>query len=400
MGIFKRLLEDIASAREMVNPDIKVVDLVRAVVAWNESREIVNFARIVANVFIFGFSGEDPLILGQVLPSALLTRELNGIFMPRRFFAAPQFAEIVTVFVTVFTQTIDCLLAPVASAHRCLPSHGIVAWAVLQQQGFELFRGVVPSGELPRCKAKNHQDAVGMMYPYWGSMIAVELLIAWYRWGEICQLYSVRDLPIVLYCLHHVTRTATIAYEQARIVKAIFSVKNSSKKTAVWTRTEKEVNALVEKEPRANAELLMTGLCAILRANFHLVKLLRHWGNLIGGEGLFFRDEALFRERSAPISKTSHFEPLVYQDYTRDLTVEERMEEPMLADAKKQFFAGNNELLLWVKATGKKNDPLVRDAIGSGLAGIAILNQLSRDKKFCLKNPEKILFPVFTVCTK
>jgi hypothetical protein len=239
-----------------------------------------------------------------------------------------------------------------------------------------------------------------MMYPYWGLIIAAELLITTYRWGELCKLYNSRDLPILLYGLHHITHTATIAYERTRVGRAVFLVKKNSKKTAFWTRSEKEVTSLYEKEVRTFDERRLIGLCSILRANLDVVKLMRHWGTLDDGAARFFNEEGLFNDRTTLITRTAHFEELCYEDFARDFAVDDAMEEPLILDTEKHFTAGKSELLAWVKATGKKDDQLVRDGLGSALAGLQLLKQLNKTKKFCLKNPGKVLFPVFAVSAK
>jgi hypothetical protein len=397
MLIFKQLFEDIVNVRSFIHEDIKLVELIHEICVWNESREIVNFARLVALVFVLGFIGEDPLILGKVTPLELLTRELTAIFMPRKFLNARPFRDIVeNVFPPVFAQVIGCILSPIPIAHGSLPSHGVALWGTLQSQGYETFHQIIPSGELPRCKSKDHQLAAAMMYPIWGLMISVELLLAEYRWGEICELYTVRDLSVMLYCLHHVTRTAAIAYERARLGKSVFLVKNNSKKTAVWTRTEKEVLLIFEKEVKSNTEKLMGALCAVLRGNFNIVRILRNWGTLEGLTALSFSEEGLFVERAKVVNTTPHFEMLSYHEFVQEIGMEGERERVVMQEAEKLFQKGKTELIAWVGTTGKKTDPLFRDALGSALAGSQFLKQMSRGKQVCLKNPGKVLFPIFT----
>jgi hypothetical protein len=200
--------------------------------------------------------------------------------------------------------------------------------------------------------------------------------------------------------MQHITRTATVAYERARLGKSVYLVKNNSKKTAVWTRTEKEVNALFEKEPKSSTEKLMGALWAVIRANFNLVRLFRNWGTLDGLTAMFLREEGLFGQRAAPINKTTHFEQLTFQEYEKEFRIEGPMEVLLMQDAEKHFQTATSELLAWLKETGKKADPLARDALASALAGGQFVKQLNKGKRVCLKNPGKVLFPIFTLSNK
>jgi hypothetical protein len=275
---------------------------------------------------------------------------------------------------------------------------GIQVWSALQHQGFEIFKKVVLEGELPRCKQKEHQVAASMMFPYWGSQIAAHLLLTTYQWGERVAIFSARDVPVVLYCCVHVARTASIAYEQARIGRAVFGVKNSQKKTKTWTRTAQEVDRLAAKEAKTPPEIWVNALSSLFQASFKLVKVLRRWGNLAGFGGPFLSEESLFDQRAAPILKTTHFEALLYSDYAQEFEFEERVVPFIVQDVQKHFSLAKESITAFVKATGRRGDPIIRDAFTCIVTNSALLNGMSKEKTYRLEKQDKILFPCFGVC--
>jgi hypothetical protein len=144
----------------------------------------------------------------------------------------------------------------------------------------------------------------------------------------------------------------------------------------------------------------MGALWAVLRGNYTIVRILRHWGTLDEGlNGLFLSEEGLFIERTRLINKTIHFEPLRYQDYAKEMPIEGPVEALLIADAEKHFRNGKMELITWANITGKKADPLFRDALQSALTGAEFLKQMKREKRVCLKSPGKVLFLCFTFCS-
>jgi hypothetical protein len=391
-----QLLSDIRNARAFAT-HTGLLSLFQAICAWNEQRDVVNFARIVAVFYAFG-SFDAPKIFHLHTPADFLARELGG-FMPKKFFMAPHYPEFITgVFVPVFCQITERLMAPVPVAHRYLLIEGIQVWSALQHQGFEIFKKAVPDGELPRCKQKEHQVAASMMFPYWGSQIAAHLLLTTYQWGERMRLFSALDVPIVLYCCVHVARTAAIAYEQARVGRAVYGVKNSQKKTKTWTRTAQEVDRLIAKETKTPPEIWVGGLLNLFQACFGLLKVLRRWGNLSEFSGPFLCEEALFTQRAAPILKTTHFETVLYSDYAQEFEFDERLVPLFVQDVQKRFGLARERITAFVKATGRKDDPVVRDAFTCIVINTALLNGISKEKAYRLQKADRILFPCFGVC--
>jgi hypothetical protein len=127
------------------------------------------------------------------------------------------------------------------------------------------------------------------------------------------------------------------------------------------------------------------------------VKVLRHWGNFARITAAFFNEEGLFNERSLPISKTADFEQLKYEEYAKEFVFDDALVVPILKDAEKHFGIATAELMAYVKATGKRDDPLIRDALKCALAGPNFLKLINRSKSFGLESSSQILFPVFSV---
>jgi hypothetical protein len=125
LDLFGRLVRDFADARSLTRPDVPIVELLRSLSAWNDSREIVNFARLVAIALVCGRSSDPVLRFGSVAPADFITRELSAVFVPKKFFTAPEFAGFVAVFAPVFCQIVERLCAPRAIAHRYLVGYGM-----------------------------------------------------------------------------------------------------------------------------------------------------------------------------------------------------------------------------------------------------------------------------------
>jgi hypothetical protein len=157
---------------------------------------------------------------------------------------------------------------------------------------------------------------------------------------------------------------------------------------------------VLAREPKSSQEILAGALAALFRAAFGVVKLLRHWNALEGIDGMFFSEQGLFEERAGLIARAAHFEHLNYTDYAKEFEFEDGLEMLIVKDAERQFAAAKTELMTYVKETGKKDDPLFRDAMKCALHGAMLVKQLDRKKKYQLDPNGKVVFPVFIVCGK
>jgi hypothetical protein len=397
--LFQGLISDLAENRSLCSEIMDVATLFERIITWNDSKPHLSFSRLVLT-FLICNTFDNVIPFGELATDKYVHREFSAIYLHPKFFSCELFSTFVEVFQAVFGQIVERLVSPIPVAQRFLSDEGSKTWATLQKQGYSIFVTYVPDGELPRCRSKEHKSAAAMIYAFWGTQIAAQLLFQIYRWGDAISLYSVRDLPILMYCLDSIAQTASVSYRQFRLAKAVYNVRTSRSKNTVWTRTEEEVMQQLKREPQIPEEYLWLGIAHVLTGVLQMYRLFRLWHNFDVAPGQFFNEKQVFDERVKPVALMAHFKPLEYDNFVKVMTLEDTPAGigMALAEAGRKFTTARTTLGEYVKFGGAKGNALFRGAFGAAVSNAAILGKLSSDKRFTVDLQRGFIFPCFKLC--
>jgi hypothetical protein len=259
--------------------------------------------------------------------------------------------------------------------------------------------------------------AVGQTFLLWSFRIWTLILLQFYLWSDELSMFTSHDVMILMHCLPVLSEVGLMSYRQQRWAQAVYSAKRRGKnRAAVWVRSEDEVNASLSRIPATPAELLWRALMGLWDVASGLARALDFWGILDRPAGPLLQECAIWQLRAAPIRDGAWEDKLSYDGFLESRVFPERPGfEPRAYDALvlfglvQQFDEAKNRFIAFVKAGGKKEKPVFKEAYGCLIHNREIFGQVSvqrielvnQGRKFTIEKGRKhgTVFPWFTPCT-
>ncbi|OHT08952.1 hypothetical protein TRFO_22278 [Tritrichomonas foetus] len=392
--LLHQFVNEINEFSQRFNKEFRMSELIDALANWNEEADRVSLSRFVLIHRILTKTTPDEFF-HSVSPTQYMKNELKDFNVNQKFFNHKNFPSFLDLFRTVFVQIVQHLVVPIPTGHSYLCEDGLRYWGYIQSQGFELHCEAVPEVDHPKCISKEHQKAAAMVFPFWSTQIAAQLLMLNYRWGYKSEVYSLRDIHITLYCAQVAAKMASISYNQARIAAAVYRVR-SNKKTGTWHRKEADVIRMIhDKSP---TELFYNAIDELFMGCFKIVRMLKHYKCLEIKEGLFFNEKGVFETRAFPFSMALHFNQQNFSDFEKemDLKIFQDNTKLMVADATKSLTTAKEYVMQYLKAVGKKSDE-ISGMMRCLVANSIFLSRFNQSQKVKVSYEHHFMWPVFEV---
>lgn len=394
--LLHQLVAEINEIQKLFPGEVCLSSLIKSIANWNESGTHVGFSRFVLLNRIVPAS-PDNKIFNSVTVEQYISNELKPYYVNPKFFKHANFPTFVDAFKTVFNYMMQRLVAPIATSHGFFCDEGARYWQYIQTQGFELHQEAVKDTDIPRCVSKEHQRAASMVFPFWSTQIASQLLLLSHRWAYWSQVYTLRDLHISLYCTHVALKMASLSFSQTRIATGVYRVKDSSKKNQgnMWHRKEA---AVIKMIPQKSAdEVYSDMLNELFDGLFKVVRMLKNWKCVPDWkEGDYFNEKFVFENRMLSYSKILHFNNQSYEEFQKDMSLElyANRTDIIISEAKKHFQSAKELLSQYVKMTNEKNNE-INSILRCIVTNSIFLAKLTPESKVNISYKNHFMYPTF-----
>lgn len=370
--------------------------LIKAIANWNELGNHIAFSRFALLYRIIPKTNVDK-IFHTITPGQYIKNELKPYFVNAKFFSNSSFSTFEDVFKTVFVALVQHLVTPIPTSHAFLSDEGARYWQYVQTQGFELHQSAVKDSDIPKCVSKEHQRAASMVFPFWSTQIASQLLILNHRWGYRSEVYTLRDLHISLYSAHVAAKMASLSYSQTRVAAGVYRVKDSTKKNQgnLWHRKEAAVNKMIPE--KSVDEIYANMIEELLSGCFKIVRILKNWKCIPNlKEGAYFNEKEVFANRMLSYSRILHFNNQPYEEFEREMSLEifSNHNKLIISDASKPFQSAKEYFVQYTKLIKEKTteDMQIFKCI---VTNSIFLTKLTPESKVNVSYKNHFMFPTF-----
>lgn len=394
--LLHQLVEEINEISTLFPGEVCISKLIKSIADWNESRNHIAFSRFVLLNRIIP-TLPDTKYFNAITMEQYLKNDLKPYFINPKFFAHANFASFLESFKTIFNSLIQHLVIPIPTAHAFFSDEGAKYWQYVQTQGFELHQEAVKDTDIPRCVSKEHQRAASMVFPFWSTQLASQMLLLSHRWGYYTEVYTLRDFHIDLYCSHISAKMASLSYNQTRIATGVYRVKDSSKKNQgnLWHRKE---TAVLKMIPEKSAdEIYSDMLSELFEGLFKIARMLKNWNcipNLKYGQ--FYNEKYVFENRMLAYSRTLHFSNQTYDEFKKEMSLEifANRTKIIISDATKSLQNAKELLTQYVKMTKEKNNE-INQILRCIVSNSIFLTKLTPESKVNVSYKNHFMYPIF-----
>lgn len=393
--LLHQLVDEVNEIPKLITGEVCILKLIKVIAAWNELGDHVAFSRFVLLNRIIP-SSSDNKIFGTVTADQYIRNELKPYYVNAKFFKHANYPTFVESFKTIFNSIVQHLVTPIATSHAFFCDEGARYWQYVQTQGFELHQEAVKDTDIPRCVNKEHQRSASMVFPFWSTQIASELLLLSHRWGFWSQVYTLRDLHISLYCTQVAAKMSSLSYSQTRVAAGVYRVKDSSKKNqVVWHRKEAQVKKMIPE--KSADEVYSDMLNELLDGIFKIVRMLKNWKCIPSWkEGDYFNEKEVFANRMLSYSRILHFNNQPYEDFEKDMSLESysNYTKLIISEASKHLQSAKELLSQYVKMTNEKNNE-INQILRCIVVNSIFLTKLTPESKVNVSYKNHFMYPSF-----
>lgn len=391
--VLRTFVKEVAEVKKLFSSEMGLAELILTIQKWNEECDHISFVRFIAFYLIFG-SADPKLLFNKVTLEQYLVNELKRFHVHQKFISHPKFSEFTSIFSSVLVTLVQKLISPMATYHLSLSDSFARIWAYVQFKGYELQTEAVQQNDFPRCTSKEHQVIASNVLPLWSSNIASILLILVFRWGYMSDLYSDKNIHIMMYCSEVATKTAMFSLRQIRIADAVYRTVNNVHKKSV--RNEKDVNKKIKD--KTAEELFYEILNDFYNCLLTLYKLINHWNCFEVKRGNYFNEENVFKCLVYPVNEMAHISKLEYSDFKKSLDIGQfkGFEQLLIKEATMNFNKVKNGIKDYRNACGSLPEELtvlLRSAISNNICA----TKLTAQSKVRLVKPPKYPYPYFEI---
>ncbi|KAH0795630.1 hypothetical protein GPJ56_000509 [Histomonas meleagridis] len=375
--MLKRFSSETQEAQKLFKHEFDISTLISTLSNWNESNTHLGLTRYIVYWILFE-KPEPTEYFHSIKPELYIRKELRRYYINEKFFKHSTFTDFVNYFNVVIATIVQRLIGPISSAHLYFSDTGASSWSIVQYKGFELQSEAVQQKEFPRCVSKEQQMAAENVFPLWSTHIGSQLLFLTYKWGFMSDVYSLRDIHILTYCMHVITKTSMLSMSQFRVASAVYRTVNNNK-SKTWVRNEKDVNRKIQN--KTNDEIYLSGLSEFYNGCFNFLKLLSFWKCYEVKNGDFFNEEFVFNNRVLPINKMVHFPKLDYEKFKLEFSIEKYKGYEIIFKKEIQMYfnKAKSEILTYIKENGKSED--ASDLLKSILNNLITLSRINENSK-------------------
>lgn len=390
--ILNRFVKEIAEVKKLFANEMMLSDLISTIQKWNEECDHVSLARFITYYLILEKT-EPTKYFNKVTPEQYLKNELKAYHIHQKFFENQKYSELVSYFNIVLVTLVQKLVSPIPTCHLSLSDTCSHIWCFMQYKGFELQTEALKPTDFPRCSSKEQQMIASNVYPLWSSHIASQLLMIIFRWGYLSDLYSDKDMHIIMYCFEIASKTSKVSLSQYRVADAVYRTVNNTHKNSI--RNEKDVNRKIKE--KTIEELYYEILDDYYNGMFNMFKLVNYWNCFEVKRGNYFNEEKIFENRVYPINKMAHFSKLEYKEFKKSFDFEYKGYEQIFKQEITRYFTkAINGIKSYRAIKGSLNEELsiiFRSSISNNLA----LAKLTDKSKVKLIKPPTQPYPYFEI---
>ena len=392
LKILHQFIDEVSEFKTLFPSEMRITKLIENIMEWNEKGSHISLARFV---LIERLLQEDTVFMKTLSYGQYLKNELTLFNVNSKYFSHKSYPDVATNFKDIFCPIIQHLISPIPSAAAYLIEEATKLWGYFQTKGFEHHYNAISKSDLPKCVNQDQQKIAELVFPLWSTQIASQLLLLAYRWEYKSEIYSLRDIHIILYCCQFSARMAAIALSQSRTAEAVYRVKPGKKKTAVWHRREADVKKMIRD--RSAPEIYYNLVEQITLGCVKTLSILKHFDSLDIKYGLFFNEKTVFQNRISTTNFLIHINTPTYKDFMDAFSLP-LLEINNLNAIKMDVsntFASAKDFLNQYKNALQKTTPEIIEMLRCIAANSIFISKYTPDKKVRVSYEHHFMWPIF-----